>query len=131
MSRYIWQLESWPEFTWSARKLEAPLSKVRFLQGRLLGEVHTLGFTATDEARQKFLVTEAVQTSAIEGVQLDQDAVRSSIARRLGLPTAGLPPATPQTESLIDLLFDATNRYSEPLTPGRLKRWQAALFPTG
>lgn len=131
MSQYIWQLETWPEFTWSARKLEVPLSKARFLQGRLLGEVHALGFTATDEVRQKFLVTEAVQTSAIEGVQLDQDAVRSSVARRLGLPTAGLPPATPQTESLIDLLFDATNKYSEPLTPDRLKRWQAALFPTG
>ena len=131
MSHYIWQLEIWPELIWSARELETPLGKARFLQGKLLGQVHALGFAATDEVRQRFLVTEAVQTSAIEGVQLDPDAVRSSVARRLGLPTAGLPPATPQTESLIDLLFDATNRYDEPLTPDRLKRWQAALFPTG
>jgi len=131
MSHYIWQLEIWPELFWSAQELEAPLGKARFLQGKLLGQVHSLGFAATDEVRQKFLVTEAVQTSAIEGVQLDPDAVRSSVARRLGLPTAGLPPATPQTESLVDLLIEATNKYDEPLTPDRLKRWQAALFPTG
>jgi hypothetical protein len=131
MSHYIWQLASWPVFSWSAQEIVAPLGKARFLQGRLLGQVHALGFAATDEVRQRFLVTEAVQTSAIEGVQLDQDAVRSSVARRLGLPTAGLSPATPQTESLVDLLFDATNRYEEPLSPDRLKRWQVALFPTG
>ena len=131
MSHYIWQLETWPELLWSAQELESPLGKARFLQGKLLGQVHSLGFAATDEVRQRLLVTEAVQTSAIEGVQLDADAVRSSVARRLGLPTAGLPPATPQTESLVDLLIDATNKYSEPLTPDRLKRWQAALFPTG
>jgi Fic family protein len=131
MSHYIWQLESWPVFFWAAQEIEAPLGKARFLQGRLLGQVHALGFAATDEVRQRFLVTEAIQTSAIEGVQLDQDAVRSSVARRLGLPTAGLTPATPQTESLVDLLFDATNKYDEPLSPDRLKRWQAALFPIG
>lgn len=107
------------------------MGKARFLQGRLLGQVHALGFAATDEVRQRFLVTEALQTSAIEGVQLDQDALRSSVARRLGLPTAGLAPATPQTEGLVDLLFDATNRYDDPLSSARLKRWQAALFPTG
>jgi Fic family protein len=131
MSQYIWQLATWPDLTWSAQKLELALSKARFLQGRLLGEVHSLGFPATDAIRQKLLITEAVQTSAIEGVQLNQDAVRSSVARRLGLPTAGLPPPTPQTESLVDLLFDATTRYNEPLTPDRLKGWQAALYPAG
>ena len=131
MSHYIWQLEAWPDFIWSAQELEATLGKARFLQGRLLGQVHALGFTATDEVRQRFLVTEAVQTSAIEGVQLDPDAVRSSVARRLGLPTAGLSPATPQTENLVDLLFDATNKYDRPLTADWIKCWQAALFPTG
>lgn len=131
MSHYIWQLETWPEFFWKADELEVSLGKARFLQGRLLGKVHALGFAANDEMRQRFLVTEAVQTSAIEGVQLDQDAVRSSVAKRLGLPTVGLAAATPQTESLVDLLFDATGKHDEPLTPDRLKRWQAALFPTG
>lgn len=97
----------------------------------MLGQVHALGFAATDEVKQRLLVTEAVETSAIEGVQLDPDAVRSSVARRLGLPTTGLPPPTPQTENLVELLIDATNKYAEPLTSDRVQRWQAALFPTG
>ena len=95
MSHYIWQLANWPDFTWSAQQLEVPLGKARFLQGRLLGKIHALGFGATDEVRQRFLVTEAVQTSAIEGVQVEPAVVRSSVARRLGLPTAGLPSPTP------------------------------------
>lgn len=131
MSQYIWQLKTWPEFSWSAHELEVSLGRARFLQGKLLGNIQAFGFTATDEVRQRYLVTEAVQTSAIEGVQLDTGAVRSSVARRLGLPTAGLPAATQQTESLVDLLLDATLRFDRPLTPERLKRWQAALFPIG
>ena len=36
-------------------------------------------------------VAEALKTSAIEGERLSRESVRSSVARRLGLPSAGLP----------------------------------------
>jgi len=34
-------------------------------------------------------------------------ALRNSLARRLGLPTAGLPPATRSVEGLVEVLLDA------------------------
>jgi Fic family protein len=64
-------------------------------------------------------------------VQLNPDAVRSSVAKRLGLPAAGLQPSTPQTDGLVDLLLDATGMHDKPLTAERLKGWQTALFPDG
>lgn len=42
-------------------------------------------------AQVEVLTSEGVATSAIEGERLDPNALRSSLARRLGLPTAGLP----------------------------------------
>jgi Fic family protein len=53
------------------------------------------------------------------------------LARRLGLPTAGLPAPPRSVEGLVDVMLDATQRYDAPLTLKRLCSWQAALFPTG
>jgi Fic family protein len=77
------------------------------------------------------LTEEAVKTAAIEGESLDRGSVRSSVARRLGLPTAGLPPAPRHVDGLVEVLLDATLSYNLPMTAERLKGWQAALFPTG
>lgn len=57
--------------------------------------------------------------------------MRSSVARRLGLPTAGLPPPPRAVDGLIDVLLDAARHHDAPLTAERLLGWQAALFPTG
>jgi len=75
--------------------------------------------------------SEGVATSAIEGEHFDPNALRSSLARRLGLPTAGLPAPPRAVEGLVDVLLDATQKLDKPLTQKMLASWQAALFPTG
>lgn len=57
--------------------------------------------------------------------------MRSSIARRLGLETAGTVPAERNVEGVVEMMLDATQRFDKPLTEERLFGWQAALFPTG
>lgn len=85
----------------------------------------------TLEAVAAVLVEDGVTTSAIEGERLDAAAVRSSVARRLGLSTAGLPAAPRAVNGLVEVLLDATQRHDRRLTRARLFGWQAALFPTG
>jgi Fic family protein len=82
-------------------------------------------------AQLEVLTAEGTATSAIEGERFDLNTLRSSLARRLGLPTAGLPVAPRSVEGLVDVLLDATQDLSTPLTLRRLSAWQAALFPTG
>src|SRR6266700_1188550 len=130
MPHYLWQHDKWTDFRWDANTLLAPLGECRLRQGRLLEKVRGLGFDLEIEATADVLVEEAVQTSAIEGERLDERAVRSSVARRLGLPSAGLPVSR-DADGLVSVLLDATQKYDEPLTAERLKGWQAALFPTG
>lgn len=108
-----------------------PLSQARKAQGRLLQAAVTLGFDATLGSQAEILVQETLTTAAIEGENLDRDAVRSSVARRLGLPTAGFPTSNRNIEGLVDVLQDASNNYEKPMTLKRLHSWQAALFPTG
>jgi len=128
---YVWQTHSWPQFTWAGEQLFRQLAAAREQQGRLLRQVQLLGFDLTLQAQADILVEEGLKTSEIEGEHLNSESVRSSVARRLGLPEAGLRSATRQTDGLVQVLHDATSNYSEPLTLERLRGWHAALFPTG
>lgn len=130
--QWIWQQPDWPKLTWDMAALAGLLSQARRAQGEL-GSLYALldshqDLTAT---QVEVLTTEGLTTSAIEGEKLDPGALRSSIARRLGLPAAGLPPASRAVEGLVEVLLDATQHYDQELTLKRLCNWQAALFPTG
>lgn len=57
--------------------------------------------------------------------------MRSSIARRLGIDIAGLIPTSRDVEGIVEMMLDATQQLSKPLTKNRLLDWHAALFPTG
>jgi Fic family protein len=129
--RWIWQYANWPAFTWDAGALSTNLSRARRAQGELAGVARLLDSKLDLSAQIEILTLEALTTSAIEGEKLNPDSLRSSIARHLGLPTAGLPRPSPAVEGLVGVLLDATQRYQQPLTLERLSGWQAALFPTG
>lgn len=89
-----------------------------------------LGLPLASQSHAEILVEEAIKTSAIEGETLDVRSVRSSVARRLGLPTAGLT-VDRRVDALVAVLLDATEHFDTPLTVERLWGWQAALFPSG
>ena len=94
--------------------------------------METLGFDLRSEANVVVLTRDAVESSAIEGERLDASEVRSSIARRLGVPMAGLVSSPSQrVDGIVEVLLDATQRSVAPLTSERLWGWHAALFPTG
>lgn len=131
MIQYIWQDKDWPHFTWGSDRIIDALSRCNFKRGQLMGRVSSLGLVHGLEAHAEVLSAEVLDTSAIEGKILDNDAVRSSVARKLGLPDAAVPRQDRYTEGLVDVLLDATMNYQQPLTVERLHGWQAALFPTG
>lgn len=128
---WIWQDAEWPEFRWDAACLAHGLSRARLVQGKVLGSLRMLDADLTSEAAATILVEDGLTTSAIEGDRLDLGDVRSSVARRLGLSTAGLPTPSRAVDGLIEVLLDATQHHDQTLTADRLLGWQAALFPTG
>lgn len=128
---YLWQRPDWPQWRFDAAALAAPLAEVHRAQGHLAGRMASVGLAQRDQATLQALTQEVVTTSAIEGDALSLDAVRSSIARRLGLDIGTLAPADRHVDGVVDMVLDATQRFAEPLTAERLFGWHAALFPTG
>jgi Fic family protein len=127
---YIHERKDWPKLHWNSEALATVLADVRHRQGRLLGQMQALGFSLREEAVLQTLTEDVVKSSAIEGETLDPEAVRSSIARRLGMDAGGLKPADRNVEGVVEMMLDATRNYDQPLTAERLFDWHASLFPT-
>lgn len=128
---WVWQEDDWPRFRWSEEALSGPVALARSAQSRLASATRFLREEDRRKALAEILVMDGVETSAIEGEALDPESVRSSVARQLGLPEAGLRGPEDKVVGLVEMLLDATQKHIEPLTQGRLCAWQAALFPTG
>ncbi len=95
-------------------------------------QMKDLGFDVKQQARAEVLIEEALKTCEIEGERLDPKAVRSSVAQRLGLPTAGMvSKKNQQADGVVQILLDATQNFRQALSPERLFGWHAALFPGG
>lgn len=128
---FIHNRAAWPQFSWDTEALAGALAEVRHKQGKLLGRMEALGFDIRQEANVTVLTSEVVKSSAIEGENLNPDEVRSSITRKLGLATAGLPEPGRDVDGVVEMMLDATRNFDSPLTKQRLFDWHAALFPTG
>ena len=128
---YLHQRNNWWEFRYDKEAVMNKLGPVRAKQGLMLGRMLSLGFDFQDEAMLTTMSLELVRSCEIEGEVLNLTEVRSSIARRLGINTAGLVPASRYVEGIVEMLLDATQHYNQPLSDDRLFGWHNVLFPTG
>lgn len=128
---YQWQHPDWPHFRWNESEVSMRLARVRNLQGLLIGRVTTLGLDVQSSTMLAAMTDDVAASSSIEGIQLDYDSVRSSVARQLGIAVEGLPQPSHYIDGVVQVLVDAVAHAEEPLTEERMFAWHAALFPTG
>lgn len=131
MLKYIYQYSNWPNFTWNEKEIQQILGKVRHLQGKIFGQINSLGFLIKEEAMLATLTLDVLKSSEIEGDILNYEQVRSSIARQLGLEYAGMVYSDSHVEGVVEMMLDATQNYKKILDEERLSAWHASLFPTG
>ena len=131
MNRFIWQHSNWPNLFWDKQAIASLVTKSRQKQSFLLGAANMLGFDLKLQAQGVILEKEVIETAAIEGETLNPESVRSSVARQLGLPTAGMRAPDRKTNGIVEVLLDAAKHFNKPLSEERLKGWHAALFPDG
>lgn len=130
-SAYIWERKDWPDFRWNVDVLLEPMSRLSRLHGLLNGRMSMLGFNEKSRSLLSAMTEDLIASSEIEGVLLNHDSVRSSIARRLGIEDDGLLVEDHYVEGLVDVMLDAVRNCRTPLTNERLFAWHAALFPLG
>src|ERR1700722_5520493 len=111
---FIHETAEWPQLKWDDTKLLPLLAEVRHRQGRLLGRMEGLGFQLRAEASLTTLTADVIKSRPIEGEHLAAEAVRSSIARRLGLDVGGTSAASRDIEGIVEMMLDATQKYALP-----------------
>ena len=131
VSMYIHERENWTVFRWNATELTAFLEEVNRKQGLLYGRLASLGFDSKLKAMAENLTYDVVYSSEIEGIRLNVDEVRSSIARKLGIENVKQTASSHYIDSVVAVMLDAVNHYDQLLTKEKICAWQAAFFPTG
>ena len=128
---YIYQTKDWPHFSWDKDAINAKLVNVNKAAGFLAGRLSAIGFDAQMSAAVETLTHDILASSEIEGVVLNSDQVRSSVARRMGVHIVGDVEPSHYVEGVVEMMMDATGKYDQPLTDDRLFGWHNCLFPTG
>ncbi len=128
---YIHQSSEWPHFTWDQVLIGKKLIAVNRAVGYLSGKLSAIGVGAQQEAMIETVTSDIVSSYEIEGVLLDTEQVRSSVARRMGAPIPNETEPSHYIDGIVEMMLDATNNFSSPLTSKRLFGWHHCLFPTG
>lgn len=128
---YIHERDNWTEFRWDAAQVTLLLEMVCRKQGLLFGKLSSLGFDSRLHAMADNLTFDLVYSSEIEGVVLNVDQVRSSVARRLGIDNVKHTNPSHYIDSVVAVMLEAMQQYCSPLNKEKLCAWQAAFFPSG
>ena len=123
---FNWQRREWPKFTFARGALKEELGAFAraFREAKkALREPQDPLFVA------RTLAAEAVTTSAIEGVEVDEAIVMSSICRALGVHHAPLTSAhDTRSEGAARMVLAVRADWDTPLSPALLRKWHGALM---
>ena len=82
---YIHEHKEWPSFSWNKELVGEKLNKVNKAVGYLMGRLSVIGFNDKMYAVVESISHDIIASSEIEGVELNNEQVRSSVARKLGV----------------------------------------------
>ena len=128
---YIHERDNWTNFRWDTSQVSLLQEIVFRKQGLLYGRLSSLGFDSKLRAMAENLTYDVVYSSEIEGIRLNVDEVRSSIARKLGIENVKYTAPSHYVDSVVGVMLEAVQHYDMPLSKEKLCAWQAAFFPTG
>ena len=128
---YIHERDNWTDFRWDTSQVSLLQEVVFRKQGVLYGRLSSLGFDSKLRAMAENLTYDVVYSSEIEGIQLNVEQVRSSIARRLGIENVKYSAPSHYIDSVVGVMLEAVQYYNQPLSKEKLCAWQAALLPSG
>ena len=128
---YIHERYNWTNFRWDESQVSLLQEVVCRKQGMLYGRLSSLGFDSKLRAMAENLTFDVVFSSEIEGIRLNVDQVRSSIARRLGIENVKYTAPSHYVDSVVGVMLEAVQNYDQPLSKEKLCAWQSAFFPVG
>ena len=109
--QWIWQQESWPNFTWSEVAVGPLLRETAKLQGALLGKTDAIPQKGSAESNLDALLQNIVETSAIEvktsTLKAALNLIELVLAKARFWQTHAEDGLTPQQTKVLNRLMDA------------------------
>ena len=125
---YNWQHKNWANFSYSRDAISDIVIKFSELSGKMNGILQGMDIAGQQAEVIRFMISEAVTTSEIEGEFISRQDVMSSIRNHLGLNASPEYVKDKRAKAVSDLLVAVRNSYSKRLTETGIKRWHKLLF---
>lgn len=128
---WLWEADNWTNFRFDSSLYSSELAAQEDLRQAIITRMSVFGREDRASLGLEGRCGEVLSTSEIEGEPMGLEAVRSSLARRMGVDIGALLPADARVEGMVELVLDATGSYDRPLDNERLFAWHRLLFPYG
>lgn len=126
--KYNWQQPDWPKFRYDLAAVEDDLLQFLEKTGRIGGLLDAMPDELQTETVVDMLVSEAIETSLIEGEYLSRPDVMSSIRNNLGLLTDEKQVGDLRAKGVAELMVAARNGFAQSLTEAMLLDWHQKLM---
>jgi Fic family protein len=125
---YIWQHKYWPNFSFDSSKLSVLAYQYAKQAAQLNGSLLLTNEDESITAQLDLMVEEAINTSLIEGENLNPASVRSSLQNYLNLTPKPINVADVKAEGMAALIVDVRRNFHKPLTKERLFNWHKMVL---
>ena len=123
---YNWQLKDWPDFSYNSSAIEDLLLDAITKISLLTGGLNEVTEENKLETVIRVMISEALKSSAIEGENLSEEAVYSSVRNHFGIkPRVKVQDRS--AEAISEIIVDAYKTYEEPLSKKQLNHWHSIL----
>ncbi len=126
MTMFNWQQRGWPKVKVDKESLQEELAAFRAAFVNVKAAIRK---PQDPKAIMSALVDEAMKTSAIEGVRLDESVVMSSICKALGMKDVPLGfTKDVRAEGVAQMVLAVKDDWKKPISAKLIKSWHAALL---
>lgn len=124
---YNWQQNNWPNFEFGETIIDNLSTELALELGEIKGIVDSLSKEVQEETILQIMISEAIQTSAIEGEYFSRQDVMSSIKKNLGIFDNISIIKDKNAQAVGKLMVEVRNSKSKGITETTLKKWHAIL----
>jgi Fic family protein len=125
---YNWQHPNWPKFIYNPSDFDQVVRLFQKKAYSLQGRLEQLNIESRQEAYILLMVEEAINSSQIEGEDLNREEVRSSVARFLGLKSTPSSVHSLKEQGIAALLISVRESLKQPLSKEKLCYWHKLLL---
>ena len=125
---YIWQMKEFPLFTYKKENIQSVIQELTLILGEVRGLMQGFSKEVLDDVFVQIMLSEAIQTSQIEGEYFSREDVISSLKMNLRLESIHRPTANVKADAVAKLMIEVKKDFTKPLTLQLLLDWHKILM---